>query len=355
MKIRLPKYFIAMTLLASLCAGTRAAESWLPECVGRMSISLPEAADVAGYSYVRLMDELKLAGGQRQYQFSDGEEADLSDIHYGGLVYVTNPLTGDEIKKLAAQLQKRVETNRTAAKKIRASDGTLATFKNAKLPDGFAWNVVQYHSVFRQMQGHAFFWHGGGERAAMSDNQLASEKIVAGLSLRQANAVPSGPGVCLPHAFIKDAGDVWRNVGMTFRLKSHPDITVWLEDASATDTDAPAPQPPLASMANEFWVQYQAIGEKIESIWKIPAAHDVTLAEQKGLATFVRIQRPDKSIDFGYMAIARGDPKATRDTPRLRLYVIRNAAKARKRGIEPIAEAAFLAMAEAIAGGVRHR
>lgn len=355
MTIRPLARFFGIGMLACMSFGAHGADTLMPECVGRMFINLPGEADVAGYSYGRIADELKLAGGQRQFQFADGEEAHLGDIHYGGLVYVTNPLTGDELRKLAAQLQKRVEINRTAAKKIRVSDGTLATFNNAKLPDGFAWNVAQYHSVFRQMQGHAFFWHGGGERAAMSDNQRASEKIVAGLSLRQENAVPSGPGVCLPHAFIKDAGDVWRNVGMTFRLKSHPEITVWLEDASATDTDAPAPQAPLASMANEFWVQYQAIGEKIESIWKTPAAHDVTLAEQKGLATFVRIQRPDKSIDFGYMAIARGDPKATHDTPRLRLYVIRKAAKARKKGIEPIAEAEFLAMAEAIAGGVKHR
>jgi hypothetical protein len=355
MTIRSLALFFGTGMLACMSFGARGAETLIPECVGRMFVSLPGEADVAGYSYVRLADELKLAGSQRQYQFADGEEAGLSDIHYGGLVYVTNLLTSDEIKKLAAQLQKRVETNGTAAKKIRASDSTLATFKNEKVPDGFAWNVAQYHSVFRQMQGHAFFWHAGGERAAMSDNQRASEKIVAGLALRKANAVPPGPGVCLPHAFIKDAGDVWRNVGMTFRLKSHPDITVWLEDASATDTDAPAPQAPLASMANEFWVQYQAIGEKIESIWKAPAAHDVTLAEQKGLATFVRIQRPDNSMDFGYMAIARGDSKATQDTPRLRLYVIRNAAKARKKGIEPIAEAEFLAMAEAIAGGVKHR
>lgn len=51
----------------------------------------------------------------------------------------------------------------------------------------------------------------------------------------------------------------------------------------------------------------------------------------------------------------RGYPNAKQDTLDLQFYVIRTAANAKAKGIEPIGEKEFLEMAQAIAASIKHR
>jgi hypothetical protein len=102
------------------------------------------------------------------------------------------------------------------------------------------------------------------------------------------------------------------------------------------------------------WSQHLTKFKEVKPLWK-PSTRPVKLAGYSGLASFMQLAREDGSVDYGYLAIVRGDPDAKEDTPDLMLYIIRNADRARAKGQEPIGKQAFIEMAEAIAASVKRR
>jgi hypothetical protein len=81
----------------------------------------------------------------------------------------------------------------------------------------------------------------------------------------------------------------------------------------------------------------------------------IAMNGKKGLASFVKITRSDKSEDFGYFAVVRGVAGSTQESPDLRLLVVRNAAKAHAKNILPIDEKMFLQIAERVTASVKYR
>lgn len=73
------------------------------------------------------------------------------------------------------------------------------------------------------------------------------------------------------------------------------------------------------------------------------------------MQTFVQFERKDGTQDYGYLAVAPGDPEAKEDAPDLMLYVIRDAKNAKAKGIEPVSKEALLEMAQTIAASVKRR
>lgn len=184
------------------------------------------------------------------------------------------------------------------------------------------------------------------------------QTLIAGLRPRHIFDVPKDPCVCLPYLFVKN--ETGRHIGMTYRLKAHPDITVWLEDASAV-TIGPHMNPAKFTAKGKaafFWEQHQQILQGIKSLWSFNQAFkDTTLAGQKGVKTFVELIREDKeqTKDYGYLVSVRGNPEAKDDTLDLMLYVIQDSINATKRGIKPLGKGEFLNMAETIAASVKRR
>jgi len=73
------------------------------------------------------------------------------------------------------------------------------------------------------------------------------------------------------------------------------------------------------------------------------------------MQTFVQFVRKDGTQDFGYLAVAPGDPEAKQDAPDLTLYVIRDAKNAKTKGIEPMSQEALLDVARSIVASVKRR
>jgi hypothetical protein len=69
----------------------------------------------------------------------------------------------------------------------------------------------------------------------------------------------------------------------------------------------------------------------------------------------MKLTRQDDQIDYGYLAASAGDHLAKEDTPRLMLYVIRDAKNAQAKGIEPIGKDEFFKLAKDIAASVKRR
>jgi hypothetical protein len=188
--------------------------------------------------------------------------------------------------------------------------------------------------------------------------------LVRSIHSRPIFDIPKGEGVCLPYTFIQDDGQRPRSVGVTYRLKSHPDVTIWLEDSTAQNnladtgsgTTLAAKDPDRLSPEYKtqfFWSQDYQSPKAWRHLW--PSLHEVRLDGRKGVASFVELKRQDNTIDYGYLAVVRGDREAQQDTPDLMLYVIRDAKNAIANGRRPIDKDELLRMAEAIAASVRRR
>ncbi|MDB5802373.1 MAG: hypothetical protein JWL63_3312 [Rhodocyclales bacterium] len=222
--------------------------------------------------------------------------------------------------------------------------------------NGFGFQADGRRFLTLRLGTHLFIW----SSYSGIDSQQAQQSfnsIVSGLRTRDAFVIPNDPGVCLPYAFIRDDGNTPRVIAATYRLREHPDVTIWLQDRDSEHPWSgfdPEKLTPVAK-ADSFWTYYDSSDRKsLRSVWNDPYRR-ITLANSKGVESFVRIIRKDDTEDFGYLVVARGDPDAKEDTPDLMLYVIRDTKNAKAKGIEPISKDAFLEMAQTIAASVKRR
>jgi hypothetical protein len=324
-----------------------------------MQIGLPASFELAAYSASRLNKELESGGGQQQFEFLDGTPAGYGSLAYEGLLRITHPISTDErarIQKQATALSLRVET---WAKKVNPGTGSVRQF--AVLPinphQGKAWRVDDSYVAILGLDEHVMSWGVSGRNDSdRQKNQAAFQTLLSGISVRNSTTLPKLPGVCLPYAFIQDSGSEFRDVRMTYRLLQHPDIQVLLKDATAAN-----PEPGIRTKNAEpkavtvsFWSQQLTQAKEVRPLWE-PSTRAVTLAGYGGLASFVQLTREDGSIDYGYLAVVRGDPNAKEDTPDLMLFIIRDGKAAKAKGKMALGKDEFIKMAETIAGSVKRR
>lgn len=328
------------------------------ECVGRMVLTLPGETEVATLRLRALKEQIASSAAQRALVFDDGERFDYGQISYTGTTYVSQALTPAEMSDVYAVLKKQVARQKIATRNGEPGDTSPPVFKVLKEDVGdYAWSVAEYHAVVKALGNRVLYWEAAGRQKDLARNQAVFEHVVNGLVARQPQEIPVGPGVCIPFGFIKDDGAAHRSVGMGFRLKQQPDLTIWLEDSSAPDAAARGERATTRYLHDDFWTQYENApnGQKIESLWTSPSVRSVALGEQGGSASFVRIKRPDGSTDFGYLALAPGKQGGANDTPKLSFYMIQQSSRARAAGKAPLDEKAFLALAQQVATSVRHR
>ncbi|MGZ3241371.1 MAG: T6SS immunity protein Tli4 family protein [Burkholderiaceae bacterium] len=327
--------------------------NWKSECVGRMQLSLPVDVDVAATT----LTDWKRKWVPASSSFTDEEISWDGHLVYLGNAYVIHGLTSDGLNTF---MKNGIESREKFRTKFQNAKDATKSYKELTVApqDGYGFQAQGQRYMYLRLGKNAFVWSGYGEIA--DEEALHNFEVIAnGLRNRGAFEVPREDGVCLPYAFIKDNGSEKRNIAMTFRLKSHPDVTVRLEDSSAatyTDSKYEKNAKPEHQI-NDFWRQYEIgpTGKLVGSLWETPKLRHIELDGQNGLASFVQIKRQDDSIDYGYFAVVRGDPKAKQDTPDLQLHVIREATHAKAKGIEPISKKEFLEMAQAIAASVKHR
>ncbi|WP_442856614.1 T6SS immunity protein Tli4 family protein [Burkholderia sp. WSM2232] len=149
--------------------------------------------------------------------------------------------------------------------------------------------------------------------------------------LRNAYEVPNERGACLPGLFIASTGmDDVSDIGVTFRMKEHPDVTIFFADRSAGDLSKMTSQ-----QRNEFVWTSDAIGRVIHL--QGPLRYRPTMmAGRLGTASFATVTR------------------AAVDTPDLELLVQRTAKHAAK-GIPPVSGDELERIAKAVAASVRRR
>jgi hypothetical protein len=355
------KKYIGVFTLAVFFSCSSYAEMMKKECVGRMQIDLPGEADIAGYSLERIAREIEIRGNQPQFQFEDGQEAGWSTLGYTGLTYISNEVTEDEYQSLSHRVEARRKINEAAAEVNRRPNGAKLKFEPIAIgaQTGFAWRVSEFHTLFLKIQKHVFFWDVSGHETDMQRNKDVTVAILAGLEYRAPNEVPRGNGVCFPFAFIKDNGSNLHLVASTFRLKSHPDVTVVLEDgvfAKPTSEGRRRVVDPQQQVA-DFWEQfrYGPTIKQVEPLWRPRSVRPITLAGKPAFASFVRITRTDGSVGYGFHVLGYETSAEEQDRSTRKFHMISEPSHAIARKIKPVTETEFLEMALAATKSIQHR
>lgn len=305
--------------------------------MGRYELSLPGAVDVA------LSTRESLHGGVKDpIRFSDGQRAPHSRFIYDGGFSITHEVSRDAYEEYVAPF-----------KKLTADIGSHDSNVFGSYPIGLAgatgWIGKKLLGFVVYQSGRIYSYTDTGNPDLTEAKQHFS-KISGNFSNRALYEVPTGSGVCLPYAFVADNDqDSNRQVGVTFRLTDHPDVTVFFLDAKAQSTD-----PKLTSrQKNEFvWGYDYGIGKQIKLHGVMPY-HSVTLDGREGVATSATITRDNGATDYGYLATVQGDRNASTDTPDLLLLVERTAANAK--GKPPVSAEEIDEIGKAIAASIKRR
>jgi hypothetical protein len=352
---------VAIIGSASGCDAQESSPGWKADCVGRMQLSFPGDVEVAAVALPTWLEKRRQAGADRRVgsSFLDGQRAGWSQSQFLGGLLITQPLAPEERQAVV----KEVERGRQAVKKLSESQlaqqaGTSYSFRDLSVSpqSGYAWDFAGSKSAQLFIADHHFAWQ-SYSGLSEADLERHFRIVISGLSVRATFTLPRVSGICAPYTFIRDDGQQRRSVATTYRLLEHPDVTILLKDSSAAGPQADNPRRDIFTAeygSNDFWSQYKGIGQRVASVWS-PAYRSTKLAGQKGLASFVEITREDGIQDFGYLAVAPGDPEAKEDAPDLMLYVIRDAKNAKAKGVEPIGKEALLEMAQTISASVKRR
>ncbi len=171
---------------------------------------------------------------------------------------------------------------------------------------------------------------------------------LANLRMRRPYEIPNESGACLPGIFVASSGkDDFSNIGVTFRLKEHPDVTIFFADRTAGDLSKMT-----SRQRNEFVWTSDAVGRVIHLHGPL-RYRPAKMAGRLGTASFATVTRYDGATDYAYLVTVQGDPNAAVDTPDLELLVQRTAKYAK--GAEPVTGDQLEAIAKAVAASVVRR
>ena len=197
-------------------------------------------------------------------------------------------------------------------------------------------------------------------------NMRLAAEVFAATRRREIFEVPNDSGLCYPHVFVNDDGTRRRQIGADYRSKARPDFHVVLWDATAYNPDKEGINPEDETSRRNtwrnkepdrqigfFWGQRRFEGDTLPE-W-LTVTKRVEMDGRAGLQSFIRLQRPNGTVDYEYYAVVRGDPKAKEDTPDLALYVYTSNDYGKKKGLAPIARDEFIKMAQTVAASVKLR
>lgn len=351
---------LAFTLLATAApylAASPVEAAGLPECIGRVQAMLPGHVEVAAIAADRFVRHV--AANEDPVPafpvFPDGERAFGSRLFYRGQLRAIHMLGATDKEKLRLAVDKSMQTH---IDWLRHREGLApnASVDSERLPvtrvNGSAWRVGSRYRALFEFDNAALEW-GVDAIGKINDSREDYRDIVDGVRARPLHSVPEEAGICLPYSFIRDNASAYRSVSMIYRLQDHPDVTIWIEDKSADRFEKGRNPNSLTAEGRSdfFWTNRYQQKATVRSLWH-EIYRRVNLEIGKGVESFTELVRKDGTVDYGYLLAIRGDPDR-QDRPDLMMYVIRDAANAKAKGIEPVSQQAVLEMGQRIARSLR--
>ncbi|QDK18301.1 T6SS immunity protein Tli4 family protein [Leclercia adecarboxylata] len=230
-------------------------------------------------------------------------------------------------------------------------------------PSAFVDYDYRGYTIYINRGKHLYHFWGKNQKSTGEKSQTAEAQIKKSepevLSLlkrfrpRELYEVPPEPGFCIPYGFIAgDSGHEPRNMGVTYRLKNHPDITIFFQDLGPNP--GPGERRPDPNMSAKDYVTYFWNRRYGHSFRKIKLyGKEFTYPEidnRKAVAAFAKFTRFSKEIDYGYVAFVKG---TIPDEPDLLFYVMRDSRQAK--GNPPMDKDQLKKMAEQIVSSIKRR
>ncbi|WP_210082135.1 T6SS immunity protein Tli4 family protein [Pantoea endophytica] len=387
-------YLLSMCLLASAAA---AGKEWKNECTGYYQMELPEGLEVALYvvkNIIQPPDEpVSRSGiliqrtrkpvitfGNKIYENGyDRAQANFSETYYGDYkvgISSEDPelINLSEYKKKVAsdfefdavsgrQLEQRRlrvlhdpltpenEFNRIYGFLIKDYNNAFSAYE----PTGYTLSISSGHRLYQ-------FWAKRDdyldEKLQTAENQWRKKEpevksLLSRFRSRELYEVPNDQGFCIPYGFIaNDSGQEKHNMAVTYRLKAHPDVSIFFQTLTADP--GPGDHRPNAEMSEKDYVTHfwnRIYGSKFRDIKLYGKGFTYPEIDgRKAVAAFAKFTRFDKTVDYGYVAYVKGK---TPTEPTLMFYLIRRGSQAT--GSPPVDKKDLEKMAEHIVASIKHR
>ncbi|EKS1846160.1 hypothetical protein QBD22_003101 [Cronobacter muytjensii] len=376
---------------------------WKNECVGYYQLALPDNLEVALYQvedFVNPIKQSEYTGPEIKFEKNpfvrndNSAQAQYSEFYYGQ--YKLGISSQSRTPVNWSDYRSKVIADRDAWVKgvWEYQKGNLerfnesATAAESEFKRKYNYIIKDYTDAFALYENRGYsltvkkderlyhFWEkkqkdtGDKSQTAEKQQQESEPEVLSLLNRFQSRKlyqVPTAQGFCMPYGFIAgDSGHELRNMGVTYRLKNHPDVTIFFQDLGMK------PQAGRKDDLNEKdyvkWLlnwNYMLSSASKELI--IPKWRPIKMDGRDGLGTFVKATYRDvpvydykghvtnrlNYINYGYVAYVQGNHKARNLEPDLLLNVMQDSSQVKKQ--PPMGKDDLEKLAEHIVSSIKRR
>lgn len=393
MKVR----FLSILTIYLISSYNAFGQQWKRECVSYYQIELPREVETALYPVedflvprkqpesdgaikTRLYASPKITFGRNSYiQDVDSLQAQFTNFYYDNYKLGISSHSHIPIDWLA--YRKRVAADKdfyiNVARRYEERNSKLFNeslmpdleFKRKNdyivkdYPDSFGLYTNKAYALYVLKDNRIYhFWKknqkdsGDKSQTAESQVQKSESEVLSLLNRfrsRKLYEIPSEQGFCLPYGFISgDSGHEQRNMGVTWRLKEHPDVTIFFQDLGpdpGPGESRPDPNMSAKDFVTDFWnVRYGHSFRDIKLYGRGFSYPEID--KREAVAAFAKFTRFSKEVDYGYVAFVKG---TIPEEPDLLFYVMRDSRQAK--GRQPMDKDELEKMAEHIVSSIKKR
>lgn len=314
------------------------------ECSGRLMFKLPSDSELPGVPVEIFQTEMVSLSESYGFRFEDNERAGANHFFVGGPLIYSHELSAEKIDE-TVRIFLNTKPRRNAIDKRVASVSHVAD-----LPKNYYGLISGGHVNLLLRSSSRLYSISINSLDGLSKNVDSAKRLASSIQPRIAFSLPAHPAICLPELSLSTSDfSEMGEVSSLFRLKAHPDVTILVSDTiplKQTDIQMENSKSPKNAI-NGFWGQYelQPDVQKIDRAFPLKNGRGIKLANQEGIASYVRITRKDGTIDYGYYASSHGNWK-DRTSSDIAVYVITRGSVARSKGLAPVNAEAFLKISE---------
>ncbi|EPE9602647.1 T6SS immunity protein Tli4 family protein [Escherichia coli] len=337
---------------------------WKDECVGYYQLQLPDDIEVGLYPVERIYTEntIGIDAIFGQYYRLRNMGKNVSG-RYSGFYY--------ENYRLMVSKDNFMDLNEY---KIKLEEKLLKHSHNYIMknfpPDAFFISYENSHSLFYGKAQRLYQVVKAGQtdiiQAGEGNINLTRDvdvhSFIDRFRARKFYEIPSEHGFCLPYGFIADKfGEKERNMVVTYRMNSHPDVMIIFQDASyqlpamiPDDSDGvPLRDYDARDYAKWLWNNVYMLYPEQKRKLLSPGWFSITMDGRKGSGSFLEVTRRDGEKDYGYLAFVRANPQNSTKEPDLQVFVTSYSELADDH--PQITRGELKTLAEHIVNSVKHR
>ncbi|HIB3093698.1 TPA: T6SS immunity protein Tli4 family protein [Escherichia coli] len=399
------KIFCLSLLSASACiliSFNAFSFEWKNECVGYYQLELPDTVEVALYPLEGFINPTKqseytgpgITFGEKFFSGdNDTVQAQYTEFYYGQYKLGISSQSRTSINwsgyrsKVIADRDFKVKVARQyEARNLERFNEPVTPEPEFKrkhnyiikdYTDAFAlYDNRAYSLIVKKDERLYHFWKKyqkdtGGKLQTAEKQQQESEPEVLSLlnrfQSRKLYQVPTVQGFCMPYGFIAgDSGHELRNMGVTYRLKNHPDVTIFFQDLGMKPQSGKEDDLNERDYVKWLW-NWNYLLSSVSKELISPKWRPIKMDGRDGLGTFVKATYRDvpvydykghvtnrlNYINYGYVAYVRGNHKARNLEPDLLLYVMQDSRQVKNR--PPMGKDDLEKLAEHIVSSVKRR